>query len=111
MKTYARHRRLDELKQLCASQGITVNTDRHDDPKVASDFVALRGVFCGTTVFMVYSVINGCFAGEAAGGQRFSERSPLDGEGWFDAILDLLFVPKVPDAVAAAPELAEVAHG
>ncbi len=90
MKKFARHCTLHEIKERCAAQGIEVDTTKHD--RDFSDFISLRGIFAGMPVAMVYSVFNGTFIGENCAGEKFTERSPLDGEPWFAAILDLLFV-------------------
>ncbi|MFL7904707.1 hypothetical protein ACJ41P_26505 [Azospirillum argentinense] len=91
MKKFAIHRPLRELKPLCEARGIQLDTTRHD--RDFSDFVTLSGVFGNQNVQLLYSVFNGTFFGETASGERFSETSSLDGEPWFDALLDLLYVP------------------
>lgn len=96
MRKFARHRRLNELKQLCAERGFMLDTTKHD--RDHSDFVTLGGVIGNRHVMFLYSVFNGTFFGETADGVRFSETSPLDGEPWFDALLDLLYVQKQEEA-------------
>lgn len=92
MKTFARHRRLDELKQLGAERGITINTDRHDNPRIASDFVTLTGEFADKKLTVVYSVFNGNFYGRTEDGLTFTHGSLHDDEPWFADLLNLVFV-------------------
>ncbi len=91
MKKFAGHRGVSALKALCAEKGVQIDTTKHD--RNFSDFVSLRGVFCKTSVTMIYSVFNGTFFGETAQGASFNESSPFDDEPWFAAILDLLYLP------------------
>ena len=94
MMTFARHRRLDELKQLCAERGITLNTDRHDNLRIASDFVTLSGQFADRKLTVIYSVFNGNFHGRTEDGLTFTHGSLHDDEPWFAALLNLVFVPQ-----------------
>ena len=91
MKTFQRHRTLDELKALCAEKSLTLNTDRYD--RDGSDYVLVSGGFAGQTADVLYCTVNGRFFGTLAGGRKFTETAPCDGQAWFDAILDLVYVP------------------
>lgn len=97
MKKFARHRSLDELRNLCVERGVALNTDRYDCE--GSDYVVVSGLFGRRRLVVIYSVVNGRFFGKR-GDQRFSESSPCDGQPWFDAILDLVYAP-----------VTEAAHG
>lgn len=91
MKKFARHRSLEELRPLLAERGIDVDTAGHDR---GSDFIHLAGVLEGVQFKAAYSTFNGTFFGETIVGTRFTERSPLDSQFWFAALLDLLYVPQ-----------------
>lgn len=108
MKTFARHRTLDELRILCAEQGIEIDSRKHDD--AGSDHVVLEGVIDNTPFKLLFSTFNGTFFGEAGGGAPFNESSDLDDEPWFSDLLDLLYVPKDAEAAIALAGMADIVH-
>jgi len=90
MKKFSRHRTLDELKSLCAERGLKLNTDRYDH--AGSDYVLVSGLFAGEAAEVLCSTFNGRFFGALADGRKFTEDDAHDGQPWFDAILDLVYV-------------------
>lgn len=96
-KKFTRHRTLDELRVLCAERGIDLNTERYDTR--LEDHVCLRGTFADVDAWVIYNTFNGLFFGKTISGgtTKFNECSQLDGEAWYAAILDLLFVGEVAE--------------
>ena len=97
MKKYARNKTHAEILEAAKAAGLVVSTDNHD---AGSDWITIYGTFDGEDLEFILSTWNGQFIGKMEDGTMFSERSDsLDGTGWYDAILDFIYVPV--DASAA----------
>lgn len=90
MKKFTRHVTLVELKERCAEKGIAIDTEKHD--RDFSDYVTVSGAFAGKDFVLIFNTFNGTFFGEMEDKRQFSETSKFEGEPWYSAILDLLFV-------------------
>jgi hypothetical protein len=97
MRTFARYKTVDEIKEAAASRGLTVDTSLHDDGR--SDFIRIDGPFGGQPTLLLYSGFNGRFLGTRRDGQKFNSDSPdFDDEPWFGEILDLVYAEQVATA-------------
>ena len=97
MKTFARHRTSQEIIAACKEANFTCDTTALDS---GSDFIRFKGQFGGELVRVAYNVCNGRFYGalidEAADADvTFSSSDDkYDGQPWYDAILNFVYVPQ-----------------
>lgn len=98
-KTYLRGKTVDELRDACAGAGLRLDSLAYDNR--GSDWVTVEFTHAGQPFEVIYSSFNGNFLGKLPGSNAiFSERSTdLDGEPWYQALMDFLYVP----ALAGAP--------
>lgn len=93
MKTFKGIRPMDEIKRRVAEMHGEVDTTEHD--AMRSDYVRISAKFgCleGRNAQVLFSHFNGVFFGKLDDGTAFSNRSDeLDGQPWYDAILDTLY--------------------
>lgn len=90
MKTFERSKTIKELRASCLAAGWRLNTEKYE---AGSDFVSFRGVFAGETANVLFSGFNGRFFGQTESGKKFnSDSADFDGEPWFDALLNFVYV-------------------
>ena len=96
MEQFAGCKNHEEIKAACYEAGFVIDTEKYDH---GSDWVTISGVFDGEVHRFIYSSFNGRFIGQLEDGTTYSERSSdLDGTGWYDAILDFLYIPAETEA-------------
>lgn len=99
MRKFSRSKDLPALRKACRAAKLKIDTARYDR---GSDYVTVSGKFAGLRMQVVVSPWNGHFMGETPDGRHFTHESEqFDGEDWYRAILDLVYVP--------APEQGEAA--
>lgn len=87
MKTYKRHRTLDEVQKLCDEQGVELRRQLYDD---GGDFVSLHG----PDTMVLYSPNFGRFLGEHQGMYFTSNRDHP--EAWYQALLNFFYTDEDP---------------
>lgn len=94
MKTFARHRTLDEITALCEERGFPIDTHAYENH--ASDWVRLHFAHDGQGWEILYCPFNGRFLGRHGPANAiFTESSAkLDSEPWYQALLDFLYISK-----------------
>jgi len=99
MKKYAGAKTHEQIKAACYEAGFDIDTEKYDH---GSDWVTITGTFDGHARTFIYSSFNGRFICQISEDETYSERSTdLDGTGWYDAILDFLYIPVEADSAAA----------
>lgn len=99
MKTFARHRTMEELRAMVAEvPGLTICTKAYDK---GSDFIRVGADAPNWNElgYVLFNPMNGRFVGckpVAKDGERklFTSDERLDGEPWFAALLDIFYVEK-----------------
>lgn len=98
MKTFARHKTSDEVRKACALAGYLIDTS---DYSRGGDHIRVRFVHEDVAFIVMFNTVNGRFFGHPAGvgteAMFTSDDDGLDGEPWFDALLDFFYVPKEED--------------
>jgi hypothetical protein len=97
MRKFKDFKRLEQLKIDVPAAGLTLKHDLYDK---GSDFITVEGWIRGVAVFVLYSCFNGTFFG-SADGLDFSSDASLDGQPWFDALLDLFYIDWSRNSAAA----------
>jgi hypothetical protein len=102
MKKFSSFKTVDEIRQQCEAQGLTLDTTLYDAG--SSDYIKIRSNDGKTSAKVLYSSFNGRFFGETAAGldsvKFSSDDATFDGTPWFDALLDFFYVRKVEGASA-----------
>lgn len=91
MKKYARSKTPDELAAACKKAGIAMNTERYD---AGSDWITLSGKFDDRELELITSTFNGNFIAKVGDDLVTERHDHLDNQGWYVAIMDLLYVAK-----------------
>jgi hypothetical protein len=96
MKTYTGFRTADEVRALAATKGFTVNTTRHDTTGNDHIVVYMPGP-SACIIPVLYSTFNGRFFYAPSNGvDAFnSDNGALDGQPWFDAMLEFFYIEQV----------------
>lgn len=96
MKTYARHRTSTEVKALAAMKGFTVDSTKYDAQGYDHIVVHMPGP-SRTLIPVLYNTVNGRFFHASANVvDSFTSDNPkLDGQPWFDAMLEFFYVEPV----------------
>ncbi|OFX08420.1 MAG: hypothetical protein A2516_10810 [Alphaproteobacteria bacterium RIFOXYD12_FULL_60_8] len=98
MKTFHRRRNYDEVMKLCKEMGFTVNDNLYT---WGGDYITIDGTFGGKEVVLTYNTFDGKFFGALRGEDGMvsftSNDSGLDGQLWYDEILNFVYVAKMGD--------------
>ncbi len=89
MRKYLRHKTLDEIREQCAAQGLTLEESLHS--RNSSDYVVVSSPKC-PRARVLYSTFNGRFFGVDENGNDFNSGMKLDSERWFAGLLDFFYV-------------------
>jgi hypothetical protein len=89
MKTFARQRTQDEIREFCIKKGWKLDTRKYD--LEGSDFITIYWKNRNRITPIVYSSFNGRFIA-CRDNETFTESSELDGTPWFDDLLAILYV-------------------
>lgn len=98
MKTYARKKTLEEVREVCAEKGWDLDTTKFDEE--GSDYVAIRWKAEGESGELLLSTFNGRFFGPLDSGEMMSSDEDRDGDPWFEALCDAFYV-EADEAVSA----------
>ncbi len=91
MKTFQGIKSCDTIKAQCAANGWAVNTDRHES--AGDDHISFSFRHDGLSAEVFYNTFNGRFFGTTGTGKKFNSNcADLDGEPWFAALLDFVYV-------------------
>ncbi len=97
MKTFHRHRDIDEIRLLCRDLGIPLNdrlyrTAGWDTVVVGCHAHQMREP---GAAYVIYNTFNGTFFGKTAKGEEFDSSSTThEDEPWFQQLLELFYVEK-----------------
>lgn len=87
METFSRIRTLDEIKQICAAQGVPIDHSGHDR---GDDHIVVGSKTGG---YALYNTFNGRFFGKTDAGQDFaSDDASFDDAPWYQALLNFFYV-------------------
>ncbi|MBI3445604.1 MAG: hypothetical protein HY055_09650 [Magnetospirillum sp.] len=101
MKTYTRHKTLDEVKNACKQAGFVLDTSGYDERGL--DHVIVDFVHGDVTYQVFYASFNGRFFGKEKGSEDCTENyfssdnGDLDILPWFRALLDFFYVGETPE--------------
>lgn len=97
MKKFAGHKTVDQIREQCLAQGVTLDTRLYDSG--SSDYIKLTSTDGKTSAEVLYSSFNGRFFGQFTPGREFnSDDASLDGTPWFDALLEFFYIRKADTA-------------
>lgn len=85
MKTFARHKSVDEILGQCSAGGIPIDISKY--VKDGHDHIVVGA----EPAVVFYNTFNGRFFGTTPEGVSFSSDSELDGTPWFDALLNFFY--------------------
>lgn len=92
MKKFKDHLSHTQVLAACTKAGFGVDTSCYDD---GGDWITIFGRFANEDLRIIYSSWNGKFIGKSPDGEMFDgAREELEGIGWYDAILDFLYIPE-----------------
>ena len=93
-KQYGRHRTGEEVIELAKAQGVKVDGSKYE---AGGDHVVvhLPGPD-GEPVMVLFNAFSGRFFHAPEGGGGFSSDEKLDGQPWFDAMLEFFYTETVP---------------
>ncbi len=92
MKTFRRHRTVEELRTLCQQQGLGFDDDYY---RAGGDRVLVRGGGAAVS----FNTVNGRFVGSTPDGTVFnSAHTEHEEETWFQAFLNFFYTDEWPKA-------------
>lgn len=90
MKTFTRHRSLEELKDYCKEKGWKLNTTRFE---AGDDSVSFKWKVGKVSGLAVFNTFNGKIIGQTKDGVMFSsDNTTHENEPWFSAMLEAAYV-------------------
>jgi hypothetical protein len=92
MRTFAGSRTFEEIAALCVHQGVPLNAKRYIEDGHDHIIVGQEWPLDASKPYVIYNVFNGKFHGLAPDGTVFDCADDLEGEPWFNALLDFFYI-------------------